>query len=379
MKGLPPYPFIARWTAGFGVSVVLIWAITAVFSPNVVPEQWSPELARNVRAAGWTVTERTEGWASSSVGEFGLLGVSFPSIRDRPKVLIWGDSFIEAVQVADDEKMHRRLSRLLETDSGLEGVGIGEPWWSVADHLFRIPAYEAALKHVRLHVIHLYSLEDTLPDQYPGARVSLFLSEPDLHFEKYDNESHELESPRPAARASDSLYRMRLHFFLHLRTRLARIARLEGLRFAPGIQRPSAGEAGAHRAWNRFLDPAWSSSAPPEEAWRFLLRELDAATDVPILFVYAPPTPALDHGRMVFDNPEKPHAARFASLCREQGFGFLSLEDGFVRFVGEAGRFPKGFQNSRPWEGHYNSEGHRLAAEAIHEWIQENRHVVHPD
>ena len=187
MKSVKSLSLPSRWAIGIGFSVALIWIITALFTAKIVPEEWSLELKRNVRASGWTITERTEGWASSSVFEHGLIGTPLRDHQNLPKIFIWGDSFVEAIQVADDDKMHRQLSRLLASESGMVAVGIGEPWWSVADHIVRLPDYERTLQDVRLHVIHLNSLEDTFTDQYPGARVSLFLSEPDLHFEKYYN------------------------------------------------------------------------------------------------------------------------------------------------------------------------------------------------
>lgn len=378
-KPRSPALFITKWALGFTASIFITWAVTAVFSSNIVPEEWSPELERNVRASGWTISERNEGWASSSVHDLGLIGVSDPGIRTKPKVVIWGDSFVDAIQVDDPDKMHLQLSNLLDPKGGVTAVAVGEPWWSFADYVFRIPTYETVLKNTRLHVIHLYSLEDTFPDQYPGARVSLFLSEPELHLEKYDNEWHELEAPRIPSRISDTAYRLRLHFFLHFRSRLERVIRLDGLRFKPGVQRSSGGELSVNKNWNRYFDPAWGSAEPPLEAWRFLLGKLDAATEAPILVIYAPPTPTLAGGSLVLENPEKNLVAHFSAVCRDRGIGFVSLEEPFRRYWMENGRFPNGFSNTRPWEGHYNADGHRLAAEAINIWIKENHHVVYPD
>lgn len=372
---------LVKWLTGGVISSVVIWIVTAIFSDSIPLKEWSPALGRNTFSPGSTYQERREGWATNHVGEHGLIASHREDLDASSQILIWGDSFVEAANVRDSDKMHRRLKSLLyeEPKSKVTAIAVGERYWSIADYRFRIPDYELILNGVKLHVIHFYSLEDTFPDQYPGGRISLFLSKPTYHFEKYDNESHELESPKHSGGILNSLCGLRLHFFLVLRTRLTKIARLDGLRFAPGIARKSGDDPNAHRAWNRFLDPAWGSAEPPLEAWRFLLRELDSTTQVPILFVYAPPTPALVNGRLVLANPEKYLADQFASLCQEQGIGFVSLEEPFRRFWEEERRFPKGFHNSRPWEGHYNADGHRLVAEAIRSWIQENRHVVYPD
>lgn len=372
---------LAKWLVGGVFSTMAIWGITAVFSDSIPLEEWSAPLGRNIFSPNSSYQERREGWATNHVGEYGLIGTRSEDLATSPKIVIWGDSFVEAANVADPEKMHRQLNNLLCEDPETPGtsVAVGERYWSLADYKFRIPDYEEVLKDVRLHVIHLYSLEDTFPDQYSGGRISLFLSQPTFHLEKYDTEDHVLEEPKQQSEFANSLYRLHLHFFLILRTNLIKIARFEDLRFTPGTARPPAPATPSHRAWNRFLDPEWGSAEPPLEAWRYLLREFDAATEVPILFVYAPPTPALESGRLVTENPEKNLADHFSALCKEQGFGFTSLEEPFNLFLEENGHFPKGFYNSRPWEGHYNADGHRLAAKAIHNWIQQNHHVVYPD
>lgn len=369
---------VIKWLIGGLISFAAIWSITAVFTNNIWIEEWSPELRRNILVPGTVLREREEGWADSIVGRFGIIGSSEGEIDETPKVAIWGDSFVEAVNVADSDKMQRQLTELLRKDLGGVAVGIGERFASFADHRFRIPSYESALGGVRLHVLHLYSLEDTLPDLYRGARISLFLSEPDLHLEKYDNEYQEGEAPIEPSRLRTNLTKLHLQFFLYLRTRLVGIARLEGLRFAPGVHRQEKPD-GLHRAWNRLIEPEWTREEAPEDAWNFLLDEVRSSTQLPVLIVYSPATPAVERGRVILENAEKSLATRFGELCEEKQIGFVSLEESFLRFWHETGRFPKGFQNSRPWEGHFNEDGHRLVAEAIHSWILENRHVVYPD
>lgn len=371
---------LSKWTAGGAISVVLIWIVTALFTNNIRLDEWSGALNQNVLSPGTVVRERKEGWASSHVGELGLIGSRSDELAGSPKVLIWGDSFVEAFHVADSAKMHRQLNVLLQGNGGPGGssIAVGRRLSSVADYVFRIPEYEAVLPGVKLHVIHFHSLEDTFPDEYPGARISLFLSKPSLHLERYDDEFRNKAAPAHPSGVRKAIYRHDLQFFSNLAKRLPQIVRLEGLRFAPGVFRPPA-EREIHRRLDRFFQDEWVKTEPPVEAWRFLLRELGAVTDVPIVFAYAPPVPTLMKGRIVLENPEKDLVAGFAAICREEGFGFVDFEEPFLRFHETTGRFPKGFHNTRPWEGHFNADGHRLAAGAIFDWIQQNRHVVYPD
>lgn len=118
---------------------------------------------------------------------------------------------------------------------------------------------------------------------------------------------------------------------------------------------------------------------PPRAAWEFAIDSLLERTDTPVLFVYSPATPVLNKGRLHLKNPEADLAEEFGLLCQDRGIGFINMEDRFLDFHNKTGRFFKGFAKSRPWAGHYNADGHRLVAEAIHRWIKENPDVVHPD
>ncbi len=371
---------VSKWAAGAVISLLAIWIVTALFTNNIRLDEWSEALDQNVLTTGTVIRERKEGWAASHVGEFGLIGSRSEEVAASPKVLIWGDSFVEAFHVADSEKMHRQLNELLQGKDGPGGsaIAVGKRLSSVADYVFKIPEYESVLPEVKLHVIHFHSLEDTFPDEYPGARISLFLSKPSLHLERYDDEFRNKAAPAKPSTVRKAIYRYNLHFFSNLAKQLAQIVRLEGMRFAPGVSQPPA-EREIHRRLDRFFHDDWVKTEPPTEAWRFLLRELEAVTDVPILFAYAPPMPTLVKGRSVLENPEKDLVAHFAEICREEGFGFVNFEGPFLRFYETTGRFPKGFHNTRPWEGHFNADGHRLAAGAIFDWIEQNRHVVYPD
>lgn len=127
------------------------------------------------------------------------------------------------------------------------------------------------------------------------------------------------------------------------------------------------------------MDPEWASKEAPLAAWNFALDRLRSASELPILFVYAPATPTLEGGRLVGINPEAALADEFSALCHAKGVGFVSLESAFLDYHAESNRFVTGFHTSRPWQGHYNAAGHRLVAEAIYEWVKAHPHVVYPD
>lgn len=128
------------------------------------------------------------------------------------------------------------------------------------------------------------------------------------------------------------------------------------------------------------MRPDWAEQAAPVEAWRFALETLRQMSRAPVLIVYVPATPSLHHGALVTSNPEAELLATFALECERAGVHLVDVGPKFEAYSREnPGRFPRGFQNSRPWEGHYNVAGHRLVAEALHDWVEVNHHVVYPD
>lgn len=371
-----------RWFLGFIMSLFVIWAITAVGTENINPKVWSEQLHRNVPVQGWISHNRDEAWAKTEFGELGLRGTPTVAPPSVPKIFLWGDSFVEAAQVEDHYKMHRQLNELLAThgDRKIQVIPVGHRFQSFADYVFQIKPYEESISPCALHVIHLHSLEDVLPDRDQDARISLFLSRPDFHFVKYDNEFREIESPIHESPLKTLAYRLKLQFFLRTKKQISQIAKLEGLRFSVGEQRLSTKDAPpAANDWNRYLNPDWASKPPPVAAWNFLINSLKNSTSAPILIVYAPVTPALFKGKVIKLNPEKNLVNSFSEICGNHGVGFVSMEESFLEYHRSTGKFPRGFQTSRPWLGHYNSEGHRLVAEAIDRWIKDNHNAVYPD
>lgn len=376
--------FAARWLFAGILSLGVIWGVTAFFTENLYPRNWSPELERNVPVTGSYFQKRTEGWATTRFGEFGLPGISGPLPREVPKVLIWGDSFVQGFHVPDEDKLANRLTGLIEGDPELkriQGLATAQNGWSVADFVFHIPHYEEALGNPALHVIHLHTLEDIYPDRNPEHRLSLFLSEPELHFERYDNEFRELEEPVRESSSEKMLMAARAQFFARTGGRLLSSLRGQGLRFHLGRQRRgSHGEEEGIAGWSDLLDPDWVDSEPPREAWRFALDRLYESAEAPVLVVYVPVTPTLFRGQVSTRNPEEKLIPSFSEVCDRSGVHFVSAERSFLEYwKSSGGEFPHGFSNSRPWEGHYNREGHRLVAEVIYEWVKENSHVVYPD
>ena len=61
----------------------------------------------------------------------------------------------------------------------------------------------------------------------------------------------------------------------------------------------------------------------------------------------------------------------FARLCAENGLVFLDLTEQNIASVTQDGRLPFGFANTAPGQGHINSTGLQIYAEALRALIAE--------
>lgn len=349
-------PAPRHWVLGLALSLLVAWLAGAIFLDTVQPMVFDPQLGRHVAAPGTTSRTRAEGWASSSVGQHGIRGLPGGQLPDGPKVVFWGDSFVEGAQVDDPQRMAQVFSALAAKE-GLEltGVGIGTGADSLIDAIVKARASSTWLKEARLHVFVMARATDTLPDIERPCRASL-LSKPTLHIRQADC------PPSATALALAGTFRN-----LELAGAFAAYKRVQSLtlRLRPGppAQAAPAAEAGAE------------AGAASGEAQRFLVAQaMAAAQGNPLVFLHLPILPQIREGTIVLENPAPALTTDLARTCREDGAGFIEMAPAFAGHFQSTGRFPFGFFNSPPGSGHLNQDGHRLVAQAVLRYIQE-----HPD
>ena len=145
-----------------------IWLAGAFFCNDVNIDALSP---------GDVYQHRSEGWADTCIGEFGSVGSFGIYDNAKPKLIFLGDSFVEALQVSDDQKMSHQLSLIARgQDSVLVGVSVAHSGMSMADYYFKIRDVEKHFSKVESYCIILGQFEDTLPNQ-EIARYSQFSGE----------------------------------------------------------------------------------------------------------------------------------------------------------------------------------------------------------
>lgn len=346
-----------HWLVGLTLSLALAWTAGALLLDTVQPVAFDHSVAHYVPLPGTTTRTRAEGWASSSVGEHGLRGLPGGMLPSGPKVVFWGDSYVEGLQVDDAQRMERVLGSLC-ADAGLalSGVGVGVSGDSLIDSYFRLPAYAEVFGTVALHVFLLAKISDVLPDmQQPGHSTFQAESPYRLVFSEVSRSPLNLRLAPPMRTLElGSVYEV--------------IKRTRSLTFRI---HPGPGPSPAASAQTSAL-PAQGLNA----AWDVLLHQLKVQARQPLLLAYAPTLPRPTQGGVAKQDETAATAQAFAEACARNGVPFLNLGPAFLAHYQATGRMPRGFFNSPPGSGHLNEAGHRLVAQAVLHYIEEHHDAL---
>ena len=349
-----------RWILGALISVGLVWIISYFFVDTLnLRAAWEPAIHRWTYAAGTIHRHRSEGWGTSHIGKYDINGIPDITSLRVPVVVIWGDSHVEAWQVDDSAKAAQALTALFDArEEAIVGVGIGRSGESVADYYFKIPQYEEICPKIAVHFVLLTDFDDVMPD-HQKAFHAVFESRPTLRLVDDSSRPHFM-------RAVGILRACNMDFAWYLLTSLKDVK----LRFALGPNRVSE------------TNVVSDKGCEPKAAWSFLLSRIRKQTTAPIVFVYCPHIPVIRDGTVIYDDPDATLVRLFEQECLRNGVGFLDMTDRFRKYYRKTGRFPRGFANSRPSEGHFNEAGQYLIAEAIFAFVSErklepSRYVLH--
>lgn len=361
-------PLWRTWAMGFALAPLLVWGLSAPFISSVIPYAWDGQIGDFVPPAGTTLQGRDEGWAQTRMGPHGV--AALPSLDGiGPVVALWGDSYVEALQVADDEKIAQQMTAFRARQSGANGwltaVGVGRSGRSVADYVHLIPRYERLLD-VRAHVIVLGNIDDVLlgAGGFTGPPFALA----------------ETRAPANALGLRRVVHRFRLDFLWHaaqtVRGGLG-LSEKGSLRFFPG---PVAQTGVGQRKASKYDRVA---AVPTREAVDFVLDAVQGAATRPVLFLYSPGLPRIVESQVAVRTADLDAGAvaAFERGCEARGIPFVNLGPRFLAYWRRTGLFPRGFHNGRPSRGHWNAAGHRLAAEAVVDALDSilgARGAVHP-
>lgn len=344
-----------RWVAGFIIASALVTVASPYFLSSLRVYEWSVELDDYVIKPGYVHRNRDEGWSTTHYGSFGLHNAAGLADFGGPTILIWGDSYVEAHQVNDDQKMDFEVNAILsEHGTGRpRAVGIGRAYWSIADYYFNIPKYERLLNPV-CHVIVLaeHGLKDLCPDG------ETFLSEPTYEF-----------VGRNIVDSGKSKVIAELHEYGLCDAALAPWKAVRGVLKDVRTSRFTLGPVASQEQPSPVDSESFLFRAEtPErltESWEFAIDKLTSATDKPVVFVLVPEVPYLENGQVCLDDPQGEWRARLVQLLAEKNVGCIDMTETLIDDHRRTGQFSRGFHHGRPDCGHLNARGHRLVAQQI--------------
>lgn len=252
-----------------------------------------------------------------------------PPDEQRPRVLVLGDSYAEALMIDDGDVFSDRLERALPR---FQFLNAGRMTRSAADYIALAPVYIARL-HPAWTVIQV-NINDFAEDAFDHPDRSHFTWSPDgqLH----------LEVVTPPHKRGPTYWlrdRSMLAYFLWVRY---------------GEYRASSGEAPLFRTASARPSPARTRDYPMEEIMDETVRAYDGRLTFALISPYHPEHPA---------EPNKDEA-RILAHCAARHLSCTSTRSGYRQFAHE-GRSPFGFATSSFNEGHLNAAGHALLAQVI--------------
>lgn len=309
----------------------------------------------------WTV----ENPGRFTINSFGFRDTEWTAARSRPRrVAVLGDSFAEALQVDLEQSfpklVEQRLGNAEVMNFGVNGQGQVE----------QLLTYRAYVRPFRpdLVVLAFFPGNDCL-DNWRRSRPS---SKFPVSVAPAPGGVTIAPNPRAAL-----LGRLRgvLDAAVYRSSLLQRLQDARRAAFRRASARGGIGEAGL---WEGAFGNPDGTVADFDAMWslteRLLLqlsREVSTDTGRPDGLLVVCLTEAVQvHGaqreRFLQENPglDPDYAEkRLRDFCAANGIPFLALSPGMRRFNAATGRFLHGFGGSG--DGHYNLDGHRLAADAI--------------
>ncbi|MGC9327107.1 MAG: hypothetical protein ACP5I1_05710 [Candidatus Hinthialibacter sp.] len=350
-----------RWAAGFVFSFFLAWIISQFCSTTLYNWRWDPILDDYVIKPGTVHRHRKEGWGETLVGRHGVYAIPDIQSIQEPKVVFWGDSFVQGFQVDDGEKLAQQFTALWRRrhDQPLIGVGIGTGERDCADYYFLAPKYRELLDPVFCHIIVLHDMADALPDR--STTRFRFVSQPEFRLIA-DEPAPPINHPRLITLAKT----LRMDAFFRLAFEAK--TKIESMRLQPGPVKPSAPPVEQSHSENLHFC---------RQAWDFLLPKLAEQMQAPLLFLYTPAVPALRHGEIRFTDPEREQFKALQAACEKHHIAVIDLTPRLIETFQNRRQFARGFMNSKPFEGHFNSAGHALAAEAVHQYLENHSHAFY--
>lgn len=346
-----------RWLQGGIVASLLIWGFGYFVLSDMPVFQWHEGIADWVEMNATPRRNTDEGWGYVMNDKNGIAGLDRDASKDAEYIVVWGDSFVEASQVPQENTVYSVIDANLPKN--VHCIGIGRSERSIQDYLHLIPKYSTILPTIT----HNFILID-VPDIEPPNSY-----EPNVAF---DEQFVFNTIPMSPIVLRNLITDFHLNSFWAMQQKSE--STLRTFRLFPRLQTAIPDEPKEDILENDERDLAYYDILSNKAA------EIESMYgDVTVVF--NSPFPMLENGEVITEdlNNDRRRITLFRESLESHNIDTLDLRDRFVQYYEETGKFPRGFANTFPGLGHWNRAGHELAAEAIIDYynssIQEDRNT----
>lgn len=363
---------IWRWAAGLLGAWVLTWLAGPWIVDSIMVRVEDPDLRLVTLREGDMIRWRSEGWARTKVGPYGLPGWQPNGAAER--LVLWGDSQVEGLCVNDDEKIGHQLVSMAQQDlkRTIECIPFGRSGTDSIDWMNQLAVVD---QHWRpaLHVWIVAELSD-LQCLAAGEQASRTPS----RWKKPSN--------RWIAVAED----WRAETAFHAARRLLldpTTGQLRSLRWSLGPIRtpkvsPATPQADVVSPGAANADVAATKQSRPDPAAMVadLISQVNESLNDRLVVLYVPAVPRFA-ADIAMTHPDDAAWERLASELAEREVRVVDCRTRFREHWEQHGTLTRGFHNGTPSYGHLNATGNRLICEAIIDEIRDapggaNSHAV---
>lgn len=339
---------VNSWTLGFLASCIFTYVVTNIFMDSLLSHKYEPALSKFMYTPNTYIRCRQEGWATTFVGKYNTFAVIDIDKNELPKIAIWGDSAVEAIQVPDTSKMAQQVTKMFnKAGQQALGVAIAHSGNTLSDYIVDLREYDSLIPNIVAHYIVFSNEEDdTLPNRNIRGGRSKFVHDGRYRIIESDNRRRYQQFYNQLSKYN---LRMVSYFF-------GKVNRYS-------VRLPWSRQAIAKN--EKSLEKKLSYDKI--EAWEFIFGELRKQTNKPITLIYAPYMPYIRNKKVCLERPTEREMDLniIAKICQRHNIGFIDLTDDFNVFFLKTMKFPRGFANSFPGQGHFNVHGHQIVAKAI--------------
>lgn len=347
---------IWRWAVGLLGAWALTWLAGPWIVDSILVRVEDPDLQLVTLREGDLIRWRSEGWARTTVGPYGLPGWQPNDASER--LVLWGDSQLEGVCVNDDEKIAHQLVSTARKDlkRTIECIPFGR---SGTDAIDWIDQLEAVDRHWRpeFHVWIVAELSDLqcLADGKQGRRTA-------SRWEKPSNRWFALAKDWRA----EAAFHVARKLLLDPSTGQPR-----SLRWSLGPIRnpnlsPQTLHTGTVSSGTGDADVAATKESRPDPTALVadLILQVNESLNDRLIVLYVPAVPRFV-ADVVMTHPDDAAWERLASALADRKVRVVDCRPRFLEHWEQHRTITRGFHNGTPSYGHLNATGNRLVCDAI--------------